>query len=114
MNATPIRSKPGPKLRRGSWHWEQPCELDIALSKIAKQRDSADPEAEDAQAVMAAATRFLGREPTPLETATLQRLALSGKPSVISRVLMHWKFTLPFRVLRVMNQRKDIAEARWG
>ena len=47
----------------------------------------------------------------------LHRLARHAKPSLVARILLSWRFDLPDRTIRHIQQRadlKDIAELRWA
>lgn len=82
-----------------------------------RRRDPSDPETitEVTILLLALASRVL--RPRVLDDEQEKRLrdlAVHAKPSEITRTLQSWRFQLPDRKVRALQQRSDIREMRWG
>ncbi len=95
--------------------WRDPAVLGRRVSTIVGRRD---PETEETitlvgKQLTALARRVLARPLTPNERSRLLKLAVTAKPSQITRLLQSWRFRLPDRKVRMLFN-ADIVDARWG
>ena len=95
--------------------WRNPEVLGRRVSTILGRRDPEDVEIVTlvGKQLTALARRVLARPLTANERSRLLKLAVTAKPSQITRLLQSWRFRLPDRKVRKLVK-ADIMEARWG
>jgi hypothetical protein len=84
---------------------------------IVRRRDRSNPETitDVTTLLLALASRVL--RPRVLEDEQEERLrdlAVRAKPSEITRTLQSWRFQLPDRKVRTLQQHTNIMEMRWA
>jgi hypothetical protein len=100
------------QVTRGCWRHSHV--LSRRVARITKRKDRSDPETltDITVRLQALARRVLGKNLDDDQKARLNHLARGAKPSEITRTLQSWRFQLPDRTVRALDQR-SLHEARW-
>ena len=97
--------------------WRNSAVLASRVRTIVRRPDRDDPETitEVMHRLFSLARRVL--RTTALhahQEARLRHLAITAKPSEITRVLQSWRFRLPDRAVRILERQPHVQEMRWA
>ena len=111
---TTRRGRPA-RVTIGRWRHSEILSRRVAM--IVRRRDRSNPETitDVTTLLLALASRVL--RPRVLEDEQEERLrdlAVRAKPSEITRTLQSWRFQLPDRKVRTLQQHTNIMEMRWA